>query len=67
VISALMLSRLSSSTDEEKKKQERLTPKTLKNLLGGEAAEILSRFPLVCRVKDSNLYLGRPPTIRSFP
>jgi dipeptidyl aminopeptidase/acylaminoacyl peptidase len=45
-------------TDEEKKKQERLTPKALKNLLGGEAVEILSPDSRwFAGVKDFNLYL----------
>ena len=45
-------------SEAEKKKQERLTPRTLKNLLGGEAAELPSPDARwFAGVKDFNLYL----------
>jgi dipeptidyl aminopeptidase/acylaminoacyl peptidase len=45
-------------TDEEKKKQERLTPRTFKNLLGGDTVEILSPDSRwFAGIKDFNLYL----------
>ena len=45
-------------SEEEKKKLERLTPRTFKNLLGGETAEILSPDSRwFAGIKDSNLYV----------
>ncbi|HCS46956.1 MAG TPA: hypothetical protein DIW61_01315 [Candidatus Aminicenantes bacterium] len=45
-------------TEEEKKRRERLTPKAFKNLLGGDAVEILSPDSRwFAGVKDSNLCL----------
>ncbi len=49
---------LPSPSEEEKKKLERLTPRTFKNLLGGDSAEILSPDSRwFAGVKNSNLYL----------